>query len=863
MLVYYFRNDVTWQSFQEWFCSIGLSAWFYPIPSQPNDTCILCHRRLEQDADASEQDQDQSISSPSSVIEGYHGLIIKSPSRQVMDGDLSATGAEPKSHVSGSSKSKGDKNSSNTNCSRSRVREMNLLCKDPACIAKRNEGEDFEKHVHRLNRERRTRFRHASFVFTGFLIFTVLMLLYRISVGVFGYSGQGKPPMYGDFEAQRHWMEITVNLPAKDWYEQTEDNDLQYWGLDYPPLSAYWAWIWGKIAQAVPMLAPLVELHTSRGYESDVTKRYMRWTVIFSDLMFYLPAACLAASVMYRRYRFATQVLVMIQLALNPVLVLIDHGHFQYNGVSIGLMLYALYALARKRHFQAAALYTCCILFKQTGLYYSLAFFFYMLGAAYQDAKQKVEAEKSKSKCRVFALFMGRVVLLALTVIATCAAVFAPIVLFSGSPNPLATFKQILHRMFPVARGLFEDKVANFWCATHVLIKWKSLFANAQLFRFATVATLVGALPSCIDVALRPSFKRFVYSLVSVSLSFFLFSYQVHEKSIIFAFTPLLLLVIYHPMIVLFCVRVGVLSLYPLLRRDGLGIMTWFASALAGNSFKLATFLENYVSRPFSYLPPPIFKLVPRSVRDYLGLTCEHAPTYPNATPRQDMSPEAMRKFQLTIGLVVLAYHFMPVPARYPDLPDTLIACYSFVVFFVAYIFFLYFQLFVLSERSNADVQPNGKNSPPTKESSPASGAVTHSFQRTDDADQLINEQSGVVSRRRTIATSHRTPQTRVQLISSSLASPSATTLPTSRVSQAGGRIADQAFDDKTQLLPTPQPTRLRGTTRSPQRVRTPGDAQSKLSLSIQEGLSPQVARACDNAVIPRVYDGRADPQPE
>ena len=31
-------------------------------------------------------------------------------------------------------------------------------------------------------------------------------------------SGAGKPPMYGDYEAQRHWMEITTNLPAREWY---------------------------------------------------------------------------------------------------------------------------------------------------------------------------------------------------------------------------------------------------------------------------------------------------------------------------------------------------------------------------------------------------------------------------------------------------------------------------------------------------------------------------------------------------------------------------------------------------------------------------------------------------------------------
>jgi hypothetical protein len=30
--------------------------------------------------------------------------------------------------------------------------------------------------------------------------------------------GAGKPPMFGDYEAQRHWQEITLNLPVKQWY---------------------------------------------------------------------------------------------------------------------------------------------------------------------------------------------------------------------------------------------------------------------------------------------------------------------------------------------------------------------------------------------------------------------------------------------------------------------------------------------------------------------------------------------------------------------------------------------------------------------------------------------------------------------
>lgn len=73
----------------------------------------------------------------------------------------------------------------------------------------------------------------------------ILMIvgLFRWSVGLWGYSGHGKPPMYGDFEAQRHWMELTAHLPVSLWYFY----DLPYWGLDYPPLTAYHSWLCGKM----------------------------------------------------------------------------------------------------------------------------------------------------------------------------------------------------------------------------------------------------------------------------------------------------------------------------------------------------------------------------------------------------------------------------------------------------------------------------------------------------------------------------------------------------------------------------------------------------------------------------------------
>jgi alpha-1,3-glucosyltransferase len=63
--------------------------------------------------------------------------------------------------------------------------------------------------------------------------------------------------MYGDYEAQRHWMELTMHQPIREWYTY----DVQYWGLDYPPLTAYVSWACGVMCVS-----------------SIITKRYTQLT---------------------------------------------------------------------------------------------------------------------------------------------------------------------------------------------------------------------------------------------------------------------------------------------------------------------------------------------------------------------------------------------------------------------------------------------------------------------------------------------------------------------------------------------------------------------------------------------------------
>jgi hypothetical protein len=47
----------------------------------------------------------------------------------------------------------------------------------------------------------------------------------------------------------------------------------------------------------------------------------------------------------------------------------------------------------------------------------------------------------------------------------------------------LVLASQVVQRVFPLRRGLFEDYVANWWCTTSVAVKWKQVRASAAFAR--------------------------------------------------------------------------------------------------------------------------------------------------------------------------------------------------------------------------------------------------------------------------------------------------------------------------------------------------------------------------------------------
>jgi len=71
---------------------------------------------------------------------------------------------------------------------------------------------------------------------------------------------------------------------------------------------------------------------------------------------------------------------------------------------------------------------------------------------------------------------VAAIIKLGIVVVGTLGLCFLPFL----APGDLA---QVLHRIFPFERGLFEDKVANFWCAISVVIKLKRYLTHSHLAR--------------------------------------------------------------------------------------------------------------------------------------------------------------------------------------------------------------------------------------------------------------------------------------------------------------------------------------------------------------------------------------------
>ncbi|EXJ77843.1 alpha-1,3-glucosyltransferase [Capronia epimyces CBS 606.96] len=486
----------------------------------------------------------------------------------------------------------------------------------------------------------------------------MVVAIFRWSVGLWGYSGYQQPPMHGDLEAQRHWMEATTHLPAFQWYFY----DLQYWGLDYPPLTAYHSWLCGKVGSLFRQ--DWFALDTSRGLEDPDLKVFMRATVIVSEYLVYIPALI----IFLRHYSRAqgtgttSTAIALVAILMQPATLLIDHGHFQYNTVMLGFVVATLSSLYAGRPLWSCLFFVAALGFKQMALYYSPIVFAYLLGS-----------------CLTPKVRLGRLLSIAAVTVLAFTVLFAPLLIGSvfdsyttsdlpalppppflaerqvrldpNSPIEMVVLQisQVIHRMFPFARGLFEDKVANFWCFANTFYKLGKLQAFVDLPRLSAIFTLVSILGPTLIIAAVPKKALLPYALATSAWGFFLFSFQVHEKSVLLPLLPMTLLLgskqglskEYRAWIG-WANLVGVWTMFPLLKRDGLQTPYVVISLL------------------WSYL----LGLPPTSVDAYYDPDHENVPGRPLA-PDDLRTPTKILHFQTYI--VMAFWHLLAAFATPPD----------------------------------------------------------------------------------------------------------------------------------------------------------------------------------------------------
>jgi ALG6, ALG8 glycosyltransferase family len=131
-----------------------------------------------------------------------------------------------------------------------------------------------------------------------------------------------------------------------------------------------------------------------------------------------------------------------------------------------------------------ALLFTLSLNFKHMALYYAPAFFFFLLHGCLVDNTASI------TKRRAPLAFFSAIIKLGLVVICTCGVLWAPFCMPSAFTEAykesnaceaedhlcIQNLGQVLKRLFPIGRGLFEDKVRiNLYLAASYYMHYDSL----------------------------------------------------------------------------------------------------------------------------------------------------------------------------------------------------------------------------------------------------------------------------------------------------------------------------------------------------------------------------------------------------
>lgn len=359
-----------------------------------------------------------------------------------------------------------------------------------------------------------------------------------------------------DFEVHRNWLSLTHALPRRDWYYENTSE----WTLDYPP---FFAWFEYALSLVAARVDPAMLAISSSPVLTPSVLYFQRASVIASDVVLFYAIHAYCASwpsvttteLVFSRYK---RVVVMLVTVFDAGLLYVDHIHFQYNGMLLGLLILSATKLREKKDLQGALLYAVLLMFKHIYLYVAPLYFVYLLGhhcyvtvpnsstavlnsppsgsihhaspsRPLRSAESAADTESSTRKRSISnadvhetiqsfhdgkaAFSLARFIRLGLLVVSVFAIALGSVLL--GHPDPVAGLRQIASRLFPVQRGLCHAYWApNVWALYAFVDKLLDVI-GARTAATASVARMSGGLVQEATFAVLPAVPPVVCAVLT------------------------------------------------------------------------------------------------------------------------------------------------------------------------------------------------------------------------------------------------------------------------------------------------------------------------------------------------------------
>lgn len=376
-----------------------------------------------------------------------------------------------------------------------------------------------------------------------------------------------------DFDVHRNWLAITNKLLLMEWYTENTSQ----WTLDYPPFFAYFEWMLSQLVPGLVSADGCLDI-VEKGIYGFPTVIFQRTTVILSEVVLFVALQMYIDSFKSTINR-SHALVVALSLVLSPGLLIIDHIHFQYNGMMYGILVLVISCARLKKYLWCGFWFSVLLCFKHIYLYLAPAVFVFLLRS--YTLNLLYDTNRSFFHNAIRFVRWKNLLKLGSVVIAVFAAAFAPFIYYNRMPHLLA-------RLFPFSRGLTHAYWApNVWAVysffDRVLIQvYKripllrvplqsifqfnpALLSNEALLnsttrgivgdieflvlptitpRLSFLLTLFYQVLALIPLFIQPTYERFIGALTLCGYASFLFGWHVHEKAILIVIFPATFLVL-------------------------------------------------------------------------------------------------------------------------------------------------------------------------------------------------------------------------------------------------------------------------------------------------------------------------------